>query len=332
MKILLIRLSSIGDILLTTPVVRALYRAIPEASIHFVTRIRYTSLLEHHPHIHTIHGYSSSGPDKARLRQVLREEKFDLVIDLHAVPRSRALRRGLAHRVHVYQKQSWRWLALVGLKWNLYRSVLPIPERYLAAVPDLGLKADQEGLELYLPPTLSELVLQMLIERGWDGRTPIIALCPGARHATKRWPEQHHADLLRRIREHSHSTVVLLGGPEDTAILRDPGEGVIDLRGRLTLLETAAVMDACTVVVTNDSGLMHMATARRRPVVALFGSTVREFGFYPYQADATVLEIPGLPCRPCTHIGRARCPQGHFRCMEDLQPAHVWSAILSRLS
>jgi heptosyltransferase-2 len=93
---------------------------------------------------------------------------------------------------------------------------------------------------------------------------------------------------------------------------------VLNLAGSLSLMETAAAMDRCSAVVTNDTGLMHLATARQRPVVAVFGPTVREFGFYPLGNTSLVLEVGALDCRPCTHIGRSYCPKEHFRCMLDI--------------
>jgi ADP-heptose:LPS heptosyltransferase len=102
---------------------------------------------------------------------------------------------------------------------------------------------------------------------------------------------------------------------------------VTDMTGKLSLMETAAAMEFCRVVVANDSGLMHMATAVLRPVVALFGSTVREFGFYPYHSSAVVLERDGLHCRPCSHIGRAACPKRHFACLNDISPEQALDAL-----
>jgi len=137
------------------------------------------------------------------------------------------------------------------------------------------------------------------------------------------------------IRTHD-GAIVLFGGEGETSLStwiaqeigRDAGsERVIDLTGSCTLMETAAAMQYVDLVVSNDSGLMHIAAAESKPIVALFGSSVREFGFFPASNAATVLEVQGLPCRPCSHIGRASCPEEHFRCMMDQSVDDVMSAV-----
>jgi heptosyltransferase-2 len=148
-------------------------------------------------------------------------------------------------------------------------------------------------------------------------------------HFTKRWPEERFVELTRLLTARGER-LLLFGGRPDSAvaetIARTAPRGIADLTGRLTLMETAAAMERCRVVIANDSGLMHMATAVRRPVVALFGSTVREFGFFPYNSPAVVLETNGLRCRPCSHIGLPRCPKRHFACMREILPEQVVEA------
>ncbi len=329
MKILLIRLSSIGDVLLTTPFLRALARAMPEAELHYVTKAPTRPLVEGHPALMRVHTYEAEPKRRRELKQELLGENFDLVIDLHAVPRSRALRSGLAPRILVFRKHPWRWIRQVLFKWKDAGPSVPIPERYIATAASLGLEPDGEGLDLHLPSSLHESAAARLRDRGWDGHRPLIALCPGSRHATKRWPLEHQSALIRLLAVEGWSAVLLGGAGESEGV--HGVSSTIDLCGCGSLLDTAAVMDHCAVVVTNDSGLMHLASARRRPQVALFGSTVREFGFSPYHARAIVLEHPTISCRPCTHIGRARCPHGHFRCMRELTPSSVLHAIRSLL-
>jgi heptosyltransferase-2 len=157
-----------------------------------------------------------------------------------------------------------------------------------------------------------------------------VALCPGAKHYTKRWPRDSFETLTDLVLSGSDMHIIVLGGSEDAPLgaalaRRDPR--VVNCCGSFSLLETAAAMDRCSVIVANDSGLMHMATARSVPVVAVFGSTVREFGFFPYNAVASVVEADGIPCRPCSHIGRARCPKGHFDCMRLIDAGRVWQAV-----
>jgi ADP-heptose:LPS heptosyltransferase len=154
-----------------------------------------------------------------------------------------------------------------------------------------------------------------------------LGICPSARHATKMWQPERFAAAAGTLGGSFGLPVLLFGSPGErqrceaiAAAIRTqtPGLAVSVLAGECSLLETAAAMDSCALVMTNDSGLMHIAAARKRKIVALFGSTVRQFGFFPFGTKAQVVERPDLDCRPCTHIGRERCPRGHFRCMNDI--------------
>ncbi|HEX9006298.1 MAG TPA: glycosyltransferase family 9 protein, partial [Bacteroidota bacterium] len=166
-----------------------------------------------------------------------------------------------------------------------------------------------------------------------EGQTAI-GLCPSARHFTKIWPATRFAEAGAALAARRRAPVVLFGAPDEAdrcreigaEITRRTGLPAVVAAGRASLLETAALMDRCAVVVTNDTGLMHLASARRRPVVAVFGSTTRQLGFFPQGSNSRVVEHGSLGCRPCTHIGRKRCPLRHFRCMLEVAPASVIDA------
>jgi ADP-heptose:LPS heptosyltransferase len=168
----------------------------------------------------------------------------------------------------------------------------------------------------------------------------VIGLCPGAKHFTKRWQREKYAELGIRFARERKAKILLFGGPAEredcqyvarTIAAACGADAVTDHSGTLRLMETAAAFDYCDVVVTNDSGLMHIAAARQRKVVAMFGSTVREFGFGPFGTEAIVLERTGLTCRPCTHIGRASCPLGHLRCLNDIGVDEASAAVTKLL-
>ncbi|MBC8145023.1 MAG: glycosyltransferase family 9 protein, partial [bacterium] len=184
---------------------------------------------------------------------------------------------------------------------------------------------DGDGLELHLGNTLSPITA--------TPKRRTIGLAPGARHFTKRWPADRYRELAQRLSNDDGARIVLFGGADDRSACASIAEGlqdVVNLAGRTTLLESAAACDSCDVVVTNDSVMSHIASARRRPVIAIFGSTVQQFGFAPFRTPSTVVESVGLYCRPCTSIGRSECPEKHFRCMLDIAPEAVLSALRLR--
>jgi heptosyltransferase-2 len=330
MKILVIRFSSAGDIVLTTPFLRAVRRRFPEAEIHFMTKRAFAPLVEHSPHLNRIIAIESGWGlrELAAMKAGLRRENggdYDILFDLHNSLRSRYVRRGLARSVAVFRKPTLaKWL-LVHRKIDRLTPVIPIPLRYLAVGAPFGLVDDGEGAEIVLGATHSPI-------SPVAGR-PTIALAPGARHMTKQWPPEYFIRLGQRLIDEHDARIVLVGSPDErdlaariASALR--GE-VIDLTGRTTLLEAAAALDACDLAVTNDSAMAHIAAARKRPVVAIFGSTVQQFGFAPFRTRSTVVEVEGLYCRPCTSIGRDACPEGHFRCMREIDAERVMIAAMS---
>ena len=307
MRILVLRFSSAGDIILTSLFLRALRRRFPMAEIDFMTKREFAPLVRFSPHItRTLEIDGSWGMrELARMKAELIRNNggdYDIVFDLHNSLRSRYVRAGLGLETAVFEKPTLaKWL-LVHRKINRLRPIIPVPERYLAVGKRYGLVNDGEGLELFTGGALSPIL-------PLPGR-PTIALAPGARHATKQWMPEGYAELGTLLARERNARIVLFGAPSE----RELCEGIasmidgetVNLAGRTDMLEAAAAMDICDVVVANDSALAHVATARRRPVVAIFGSTVREFGFAPYgSAPSIVVEREGLYCRPCTTIGRA---------------------------
>jgi heptosyltransferase-2 len=160
----------------------------------------------------------------------------------------------------------------------------------------------------------------------------MIALAPGAAHNTKRWPIEYWQDLARELSAAGYSLVVV-GGPEDFAtgeVVAAAGAPLAaNAAGRFTLQGTGALLARSRALISGDTGVMHMATGVGTPVVALFGPTVRPFGFYPYSPRALVMERD-LACRPCTAHGSAQCPLGHHRCLRDTLPGEV-TAVLRRV-
>jgi heptosyltransferase-2 len=208
----------------------------------------------------------------------------------------------------------------------MFRGAPSVAERYLEAVRSLGVRDDGGRLEVFCSPADETRAAEVL--GPLTGRTGLfVGIAPSARHFTKVWLPERFARAGADLAKRHNAGLLLFGSPGEAErcntierLIRElaPAVPVANLAGALTLTETAAVLDRCAVVLTNDSGLMHLAAARARPVVAVFGSTVREFGFFPFRTPVRVLERVDLRCRPCTHIGLASCPRGHFRCMNDI--------------
>ncbi|MDT8324479.1 MAG: lipopolysaccharide heptosyltransferase II [Bacteroidota bacterium] len=339
-KILLIRLSSIGDIILTTPMLRVLKARYPEVQLHFAVRREFSDLLRRNPHIDRLIAVDTAQGTQAlrALNLKLTGEQYDAVFDLQNNFRSRLLRNGLSRSMQAIDKRQWRRLLLLKTGINLYRDIDPVPDRYIETAARYGLAHDHRGPELHLDVDLRGNARLKLRAAGWRDHRPLIGLCPGARHYSKRWPAARFAALASLLLARGCDIAVF--GAEDEretadALQRLHPERVHNCCGRLSLMENAAAMEHCAVVFANDSGLMHMATAVGVPVVAVFGSTVREFGFAPYQSPSAVVEIAGLSCRPCTHIGRARCPKKHLGCLRLIREHDVieaWDALSSALS
>lgn len=341
-KALILRLSSIGDIVLASPLLRVLRARFPKAQIDFVTKTEFQDLVRSNQNLNFTYGYDPrTGFAGLRdLRARLAAERYDLIVDIHNSLRSRFLRsiRGVAHTV-VVDKRVLERTALVKFKKNLYREVVPVADRYIEPLAPWGILNDGEGPELHIPDEVLFGVNGRMSRLQLHRFEAAFGLCPGARHFTKRWPEERFAEVgIRLIRERD-AAILLFGGDGDRAVTAKVAmaigaatgpDRVFDLAGQLTLLESAAALEYVDAVVTNDSGFMHIASARHKPLVAVFGSTVREFGFFPVHSGATVLEVDGLPCRPCSHIGKASCPEGHLRCLLNTTADQVTRAVLDR--
>lgn len=329
-RILLIRLSSLGDILLTTPILRLLRDHCPQASIEFLVKAAYQDVLRAHPCIDRLIVFNDQRPFGQTLRR-LRQTRYDVVLDLHRTLRSRLICQGLSAALKLaYHKRVLRRLLLVHLGWNTLRAMTPVPELYAAPLRRLGINSKLPSLEMHLAAGSQDAIRAYLAQAfpAAAGR-PLLALAPGARWATKRWPVERFATVGQALSQRHHASVVILGDNADTALgqalcqrLQVP---VLNTSGTFSLMQTAALLQQCRLLLSNDSGLMHMAAALNVPVVAVFGPTVQEFGFYPFRAPARVVST-SLACRPCSTKGSRRCPRGHHQCMLHVSTEQVLAA------
>lgn len=321
-KVLIIRLSSLGDILLTTPLVRALKKYNPELNIEFLLRQEYKDLLLENPNISKLHLFTRNDFENLNLLKMLREENFDLIIDLQNNLRSRGINSKLKGEKVKFDKKSFQKVLLVKTKINLLRNAPPIPLRYANVIE--GLELDDSRLDLFTHKQPSKEI--QLTEN-------LIGLCPGARHFTKRWPLEHYIELCRILIQNKF-IVALFGGTIDKQFCERISKEIpqaINLCNDDDILQTAADMKLCDAIICNDSGLMHAASAIGTKVLTIFGSSVKEFGFAPYNCKSLILENNSLSCRPCSHIGRENCPEKHFSCMKEIKPEFVYNELIKFL-
>ncbi|MFZ2897445.1 MAG: glycosyltransferase family 9 protein [Saprospiraceae bacterium] len=326
-KILIVRFSSIGDIVLTTPVVRCLKEQLG-AEVHYLTKERFRPVLEANPHIDVLHTIKKSVAEAVPALKALR---FDYLADLHGNLRTLQLKLALGIPGAGFSKLNLEKWLLVRTKAD-YLPRLHIVDRYMAAAHELGVRYDGQGLDYFLPPGADVDVRALFEKKGytgpWDGRFAAFAI--GAAHATKRLPAGQIAEVCRRLT----GPVLLLGGPEDREageeVARQAGPHTVNACGDLGLNQSASAVSRSALVISHDTGLMHIAAAFRKPIVSVWGNTVPAFGmtpFYPDGIDLNItLEQAGLSCRPCSKIGYIRCPKGHFRCMEDHDPQVIAAA------
>jgi len=328
-RILLVRFSSLGDVLLTTPLIRALRARHPAATITALTKQVWAPLLSANPHLDQVVTLAP-GQSLVPLARAVRRAGFTDQLDLHASVRTRILRLLVPGAWHGYGARRRERRALIRLKQNIYRDKVPVAERYFEAARHLDVEPDGEPAELFTSPAAEARAEEWLVRSGLDSALPLVGLAPGAAHATKRWPVNHWRTLAGELATRGFG-LVLVGGAGDRTAAAEvaaaaPGTAA-SAAGELDLQATGALLRRTRAVIAGDTGPMHLATAVGTPVVGLFGPTVEEFGFYPYRARSRVIERP-LSCRPCSSKGGPRCPLGHHQCMEEIAPAEVLAATL----
>ena len=344
-KTLIIRFSSVGDIVLSSLLVRVLRQRFPHIQIDYLVKSEFAELVRHNPHVSHVAEFPNNGTfaELVALRKEVSAAQYDLIIDIHDGLRSRFLCTGLANVVRLRKRKLARFF-LVNFKWDVYTRFGGAPsvaERYLEPLMPFGVVDDGKGLELHLPAAATAIAGKTLQDSGIRDGIDIVGVCPSAKHNTKIWLKERYAEAATTLAVPFNAAVALFGSPDDEQRCaeikemiraKNPELSVANLAGKFSLLETAAAMDRCSVVMTNDSGLMHIAAARHRKTVAIFGSTVREFGFFPFGTESIVVENNELGCRPCTHIGRSACPKGHFKCMNDIPTSRVVESALNLLA
>ena len=322
-KIIIIRLSSLGDILLTTPFIRSLKKQFPKIEIDFIVRKEYSDLLILNPYLSKVFTFSRIENDNREILEKIKASGYDLVIDLQNNLRSKKIVSKINSQSVRFSKNSWNKFLLVNFKINKLKDSLQIPARYAQALP--GFHLDEKGLDLFTDKKPSAELKQ---------KENLIGFCPGARHFTKRWSKEYFIELGKKLNQKGY-TIVLFGGIIDKNLCADIQKEIpnsINLCNDNNILQTAADMKQCKAVICNDSGLMHTASSVGTKLIVIFGSTVKEFGFTPYKCPNLILENNSLTCRPCSHIGMDHCPKKHFDCMQLIKPDFVFEKVISFIS
>ncbi len=310
-KILLIRTSSIGDIVLTTPVIRAIKKQ-KNWELHALTKKQYANIYEENPNIDAVHSFKKN---ISECLSNLKNENFDLIIDLHNNMRSLKVKRQLNVISYSFPKVNIaKWL-LVNFKINKLPNI-HIVDRYFKAVEPLGITNDGVGLEYYIPD--NDIVIPETIDTKL--KKGYIGFVIGGQHETKILPSVKAADIISKI----NKPVVLLGGADDNKRAKEiielsPKSTVINTCGKLNINQSASLVKQADIIITNDTGLMHIAAAFNKPIISIWGNTVPDFGMYPYlpgnEKNYVIAEVENLTCRPCSKIGFKSCPKKHFNCM-----------------
>lgn len=293
-----------------------------------LTKSSYRSIYAANPFINKV--FELQGNMKELIGQ-LRKEHYDFVIDLHKNWRSLRVRMALHRPSSSFPKLDFRKFLYTKLKIGKLPQV-HIVDRYFKAVERLGVHNDGQGLDFFFNEG-DELHYEDLPEAFHDG---FVAVVIGGQHATKILPEEKVVEVCNAL----DYAVILVGGPEDAArgerIKEKVGSYVGNSCGSLTLGQSASLLQLADAVITNDTGMMHIAAALRKPIVSVWGNTVPEFGMYPYlpkgMKPAVMIENKGLKCRPCDKLGYAMCPKGHFNCMNSLDAREIAEKTKAELS
>ena len=311
-KFLVIRFSSIGDIVLTTPVVRGLKQQVENAEVHFVTKKKFACLVSSNPYLDKVHFLEDN---IARLIQQLAKEEYDYIIDLHNNFRSNKIKRRLRIQTFAVNKINWEKFLMVHFKMNRLPDV-HIVDRYLDTVSVFDVENDNKGLDYFIDETTS-FKLDALPESFRNG---YIAFVIAGTYFTKKLPVHKVIAICQKV----PYPVILLGGKneydEGEQVLSQSKGNVLNFAGKISLNQSASLVRDARVVLTNDTGLMHISAAFKKKILSFWGNTIPEFGMTPYQSEESseIMEVTDLNCRPCSKLGHQKCPKKHFKCMDDI--------------
>lgn len=313
-KFLIIRFSSIGDIVLTTPVVRCLKKQVDGAEVHFLTKESFAPIVENNPYIDKVHLLAHSWD---LMIHELKLDEYDHIIDLHHNLRTLRLKKELGIPSTAFNKLNVRKWIYTNFKINLMPAA-HIVDRYMKTVGGFGVTNDGAGLDYFIPQKDETHQKDIPVSH----HAGYIGFAIGAAHNTKKLPVDRIRELCTKI-DHP---IILLGGKEDVENAKEISSGdpvkIYNACGKFNLNESADLVRKSRLIITHDTGLMHIAAAFKKPIISIWGNTVPSFGMTPYygnfQHTNSVFQVKGLHCRPCSKLGYDKCPRGHFKCMRNI--------------
>ncbi|MFH1541216.1 MAG: glycosyltransferase family 9 protein [Elusimicrobiota bacterium] len=335
MKILIIRLSSIGDIVLATPLIRCLRTAVLSAQIDFLIKKEYSEILTNNQYISNLKFFENNIFETAKK---IKKEKYDFILDIHNNFRTFLFTIFSGTKILRYKNYLLQRFFLVEFGINLYKKKIPVFQRYLKTAELLGVSYDNKGLDFFIDEKI-----KIKSESVFGGyKNQYVGICPVAVWETKRWQKENFVEIAKRILEKRDCEVLIFGGKNNFQYCEDIkiqiGLKAKNLCG-LSLQETANVLKKCKYLITNDTGLMHIADALKVRTISIFGPTVEEFGFYPQVAELSqTTKLPQtatskiiskrFSCKPCSTKGSNKCPVGDFRCIKNISVEEVYSALI----
>ena len=310
LKFLIVRFSSIGDIVLTTPVIRCLRKKYPDAIIHYFTKKKFAGIVQSNPYLDKVFLLEEN---LSNILKELENEEYDHIIDLHRNLRTLRMKNAMREiPFHSFNKLNIKKWIYTNFKINLMPEK-HIVDRYMGTVQNLGVTNDGLGLDYFIPK--DEMIN--------DGDLPFshsqgyIAIAIGAAHNTKKLPVNKLIELVQKI----NFPIILLGGKEDFAngekIAEPDNVKIYNACGKFSLNESADIIRNAKLVISHDTGLMHIAAAFKKKILSVWGNTVPSFGMVPYETNYEVFQVNKLWCRPCSKTGYEKCPLGHFKCMNN---------------
>lgn len=332
-KILVYRLSSIGDIVLTTALIRCLRNAYPNAQIDYVVKRQFASILQCVPYISNVYQFDTTAGFKGlfKLRSNLKKQKYDVVLDIHKNWRSYFITKtiGADNRYSFIKHVLKRWL-LISWKIDAYNIVRPVYKRFIDTAKPIGVIDDGRKTELVVPERIQQHIDNYLEDHGIRPYKDIIVVCPGASFQNKQWQIEKFIELVNLITTKLHYQVILLGGFKEKKICEQIIEktkgSIISVAGVFDLSQSAALLNRAQVTIANDTGMLHMSEALNVPVVGIYGPTVKQFGYFPILENSKVAQIE-LECRPCTKMGMDYCPKNTYQCLNDIEVKTVYKKI-----
>lgn len=327
-KVLILRFSSIGDIVLTTPIIRCLKEQVKEIEIHFLTKQSFVPILDSNPFLTKVYGFQKN---VSEVLSQLNDEGYDYIIDLHHNLRTKQVIWALKVPSKSFPKLNFKKWLLVQLKIDKMPFV-HIVDRYFKATTHFNLVNDLKGLDFFIPEK-DEVNANEILK---NGSNAYIAVVIGAQHFTKRMPNHKIIELCNTL----PLPVVLIGGKEDITnaqtIETALAHKVYNACGKYNLFQSASLVKQSKVVITHDTGMMHIAAAFDKKIISIWGNTVPEFGMYPYAPkhpeNSFIAELQNLSCRPCSKIGKTSCPKGHFKCMNDISIDSISEQVITYTS